>query len=200
MLKELCSIAFSILKKKDSGCTAKFTPILVFLQEFIKLHGEAVDRQIVENGKSENADDGSQDVTVVLSDLLLSAVDEFQVSSAASTSVASPKEQGQGQAAFESKSERGPKEVAGPSDELCGMFTLFQICVERCPAFFLSLPAAPDAHEGDDLLYSRAVDTAVGFLGETDTPTSLHAMSFMESLVSLILVLPHFVSLPVGII
>lgn len=184
LMKEISSIAFSILKKAREGKSAKFRAVFEYLGEFVRVHGETVEKRALEsNRKSES--DTKGDVVVVLTDLLLAAVDEFQTTSAAKTSMnSSSSEQDNGQPPFESKMFPEPKKEPILSDEFCGMFSFFKVCVENCPSYFFQLPSAPGLEGQEDLLYQRSVETAIGFLIDSDVSIAEHAMDFLEILVS----------------
>jgi hypothetical protein len=181
MLKELCSVALSMLKKKGSGM-AKFQPVFTFLVDFVNVHGETAETGTLEAMRGQNIPESTDEVTVVLTDLLLAAVDELQ-SSYATPSTGNAKEQGQGQPPFEIKSLPVPKGSIHPGDEFCGMLGLFKSCLERCPSYFFHLPCAPGLVGREDMLSRKATDLAVGFLKETDVSTARHAMQFLEALV-----------------
>lgn len=182
LLQELCSIATSILKKKGTGSQPKFQPVFYFLTEFVNVHGGFVERKAQEALKGWTVSQGPGDVSVLLSDLLLAAVDELQTSSA-TESVSNADEQGQGQPPFESKTLPVPKTDTLPGDEFCGMFRLFRTCIERCPCYFFQLPSAPGLEGQEDSLHRKATDTAVGCLNEPDPQIAKHAMDFLEAMV-----------------
>lgn len=181
LLKELCSIALSILKKKGTG-QAKFQPVVAFLTEFVKAHGESAESSTVETMKGQNVTGTKSEVVVVMTDLLLVAVDEFQTASG-TKSLTQAKEQGQGQTPFESKSQ--PAENGVPGDEFYGMLGMFTTCLERCPSYFFSLPSAPGLEGQADLLYRKACEAAVGALNEPDVATAKLAMDFLDTMVCL---------------
>ena len=186
VLKELSSIAFSILKKKDTESQAKFQPVFRFLTEFVSDHGDAAENKTQEAMKGQATPEGKSDVVLVLTDLLLAAVDEFQSASIAA-SMTNVEEQGQGQPAYESKSLPAPKGDAHIGDEICGMLTLFKTCLERCPSYFFQLPSAPGLEGQEDLLHRKATESAIALLNESDTETSKHAMGYLEALVRILL-------------
>lgn len=181
LLKELCSIALSILRKKGTGSRAKFQPVTAFLAEFVSAHGESVETGTLEALKGQIVPESTKEVTVVLTDLLLAAVDEFQASSQ-TASMAQAKEQGQGQPPFESKSQP-PKGNSFHGEEFCGMLGLFKACLEQCPSYFFQIPSAPGLEGPADLLYRKASDAAAAALNDPDVSIAQHAMEFLESLV-----------------
>jgi hypothetical protein len=184
LLKELCSIAFSILKKKGAEGNAKFQPVFEFINEIISIHGESIEKRAMESANGQAVSDREGDFVVIITELLLSAVEEFQTASAAAAaSLNTSKEQGNGQPAFESKALPAPKGEFVPSDEFCGMFSMFKTCVERCPVYFVQLPSAPGLERQDDPLYQRTIDTAIEFLNESDPDTSKHAIEFLAATV-----------------
>lgn len=182
LLKELSSIALSILKKKGTRSQAKFQPVVAFLTEFVSVYGEAAESGVAE-AKIGQTPEGKGEVTAVLTELLLATVDELQAEGPASATQTN--EQGQGQPPFESKSLPAPKGIGFTGDAFCGMLSLFKACLERCPSYFFRLPSAPGLEGQEDLLYRKASDAAMGALNATDVETAKHAMDFLDTLVKL---------------
>jgi len=190
VLKDLCSIGFSILKNGSTGNQVKFQSVFRFLTAFVRDHGDFVENRTREAIIAQTpAEEGKSEIVVLLTDLLLAAVDEFQVASLTTSAFDSNKEQGQGQAAYESKSAPAKKGEAHVGEEICEMLSLFTTCVERCPSFFFQLPSAPGLEGQQDLLHRKATESAIAFLNVSDTQTSTHAMAYLEALVSPIVTL-----------
>jgi len=191
LLKELCTIAFSILKGKGDDGQANFKPVFVFLTEIVNAHGEVVEMrtQEVRNGQMPMEEKG--EITALLTDLLLTTVDKFYTT-LMTASAPSSKQQDQGQPAFESKSLPEPKTDTPPSEEFCDMMKLFKACVERCPSYFFQLPSAPGLEGQEDMLQRKATDMAIGCLSEADPAMATHAMEFLEVLVSLVLLVNNY--------
>ena len=182
LLKELCSIALSILKKKGQGSEAKFQPVVAFLTEFVKAHGESVESGSIEASRGQNVTGIRNEVAVVLTELLLVTVEECRAASG-TTSPMQVKEQGQGQPPFESKSQPPQKGNGLPGVELHGMLPLFTTCLETCPSYFFGLPSAPGLEGQEDFLHRKACEAAVGALHEPDVGTAKLAMDFLQTLV-----------------
>lgn len=180
MLKELCSVALSMLKRKEAAKT-KFQPVFAFLIQFVYVHGETAESRTLEGLQGQNIPESTDEVTTVLTDLIFASVDELQ-SSYATPSIGNTKEQGQGQPPFEIKALPVPKNIRA-GDEFCGMLGLFKACLERCPSYFFHLPCAPGLVGREDMLSRKATDLAVGFLNDTDAATATHAMQFLDALV-----------------
>jgi len=147
-------------------------------------HGDSVEIRTQEALKGQISSEERNEVVVILTDLLLAAVDEFHTASM-TASVTNANEQGQGQAAYESKSVPAPKSDAHVGEEICGMLDLFKTCVERCPSYFFQLPSAPGLEGQKDLLHLKATESTIALLQESDTQTSKHAMGYLEALLKL---------------
>ena len=191
VLHELCSVALSILKNNDSESQARFKPVFRFLTAFVSAHGYFAEHRAQEALKGQVAPDENSGVVVILTDLLLAAVDEFQTASVAA-SATNTKKQGQGQPAYESKTLPAPKGDAHIGEEMCEMLSLFESLLERCPSYFFQLPSAPGLEGQNDLLHRKATETAVGLLNESDAETSKCAMAYLETLVRLLLFVTFF--------
>jgi hypothetical protein len=181
LLKELCSIALSMLKKTGTR-SQSLQPIIAFLTEFVKAHGESAESGTIEAMKGQNVCGSRSEVAVVLTDLLLLTVDEFRSASEAASPM-QDKEQDQGQPPFESKSQPGEKGNGHPGCEFYGMLSLFTTCLEVCPTYFFSLPSAAGLEGRDDLLYWKACEAAAGALNEPDVATAKLGMDFFDTLV-----------------
>jgi hypothetical protein len=96
----------------------------------------------------------------------------------------SPKEQEEGQSAFESKPFPAPKPGSISDESLGGMLSLTRKGLEQCPAFFLQLPAGRGIDRGDDTLLRRAVTSAVASLNDTDPDIVLNAIMLLNAMVS----------------
>ena len=186
LMKDLSSMAYAMLKNKGSESKAKFGAVFDFLNEFVKVHGKSIEQKALETTEKFESN-VLGDIAVILTDLLLAAVDEFQdtASATSTTSHSGNKEQGQGQPPFEeSKAMPGPKGGFVPCDEICGMFDLFRTCIEKCPSYFFQLPSAPGQEGREELLYRKSVETAINVLNKPDADTAQHAMDFLDALVS----------------
>ena len=136
--------------------------------------------------RAENDDDSgtpnNREAAEIIKNLLLQSVDT--VKSTLGTSWIRDKEQGQGQAAYESKSEPIPDQSATALEELAEIFAILTTCAKVCPSFLVSLPAALSVDHDYDRLFDRAVESAVTTLTETDADSTRAATVFLRELVS----------------
>ena len=185
LVKELCTIASSMLQSEHD--VVHFRPVLKFLQRFVKVHGDVVDknaRASLEGQNNLSNGERGRAIGECLESLLLSTVDTVRESLGSSWT--SSQRQGQGQPAFESKIEPMSDRHARLTNEaLPETFTLLRTCAERCPFFLLHLPAGPGVDRKEDTLYRRSVESAVASLIEADVDTSKSAMEYLGSTVKL---------------
>jgi hypothetical protein len=159
-----------------------FESLCSFLDELVRTNGESIEKaSLVALGGSSIAGSG-REVGRLLEDLVLHTV--ASVHKHLGSVWTSPKEQGHGQPAFESKPLPGPKSDSMSSQCLPGILSLLQSLVEICPVFLLQLPALPGIDRDDDMLFSRAIDSALSSLNESDSELVSHASKFLRSAVS----------------
>lgn len=95
-----------------------------------------------------------------------------------------PREQKNGQDAFESKPPPKRQPLSKSNECLGAVLSVLAKCVDKCPLLTLQLPAAPGVESGNDRLIRRAVDSAVDALGFTDPEIVRNAVLFLIALVS----------------
>ena len=185
LVKEICALATSMLQPASGA--VHFRPVLEFLQRFVKIHGDVVDKNARASLEGQNTlsnGESGRAIGECLESLLLATVEAVRYS--LGTTWTSPQRQGQGQPAFESKIEPMSDIHSRPTNEaLPATFSLLRTCAERCPFFLLHLPAGPRLDRKEDSLYRRSVESAVASLIEADVDTSKSAMEYLESTVKL---------------
>ena len=155
---------------------------------FVKTYGDIIDKDVraTIEGRSNipsNAERG-REVGKCLETLLLETV--AAINSMLGATWTSSQRQGQGQPAFESKSEPVNHDSRQTSNRaLASMFFLLKTCAERCPVFLLHLAAAPGEDRNEDLLLRRALESAVTSLLEPEASTSKSASVFLQATVIL---------------
>jgi len=157
-----------------------------FLEHCFGMYGEkveAVTRHILD-GTSQNSDPHVKETGQLLETLLLNSIEVTK--STLGTAWIRDKEQGQGQPAYESKSEPVPEQRATSTEELSGIFSVLAACAKKCPAFLIHLPAADGVEPENDRLFSRAVESAVSTLTETDFEASRSAILYLLSIAALV--------------
>ena len=181
MLKDLTSTASSILKTANGGLVY-YDAIFAFLEEFIRIYGEGVENAALAtlSGSSPSADE--LEVGKMVEELMLELLGAVRDSLGSKWN--EPKEQGQGQEAFESKPHFAPKADQMSQDSLARVFSLVATCMVTCPVFLFYLPAEAGLDRDDDKLLRRAIDTAVTSLNDNDQEITLKAIKFLMATVS----------------
>merc|ERR1712232_306766 len=123
----------------------QFQPILEFLVALVDVYGDTLEndaKSSIPCGQGVS-DSKRQELGSQIRTLLLSTIEAIRSSVGGKWTVS--KEQGQGQAAFESKCEH-PKDDSHEKSKVtyAGIYYLFTMCTERCPQFFFQLPTYSD--------------------------------------------------------
>jgi hypothetical protein len=181
LLKDLCAVSSSMLKTQN-GSAVHFESIFEFLEDFVHTHGHKIDKLALESNESMSINLNDKEAARLLEDLMLGTLAATRASLGSAWT--SPKEQGEGQSAFESKPPPAPKPGSISNESLAGMLSLTQKGLEQCPAFFLQLPAGRGIDRADDKLLRRAVDSAVASLNGTDPDIVLNAITLLTAVVS----------------
>jgi hypothetical protein len=180
LLKDLCAVSSSMLRTQHDR-PVHSEAIFEFLEDFVHTHGHKIEKALESTGSmSNNLND--KEAARLLEDLVLGTIAATQAS--LGSVWASPKEQGGGQSAFESKPSPAPKPGSISDESLGGMLSLTQKGLEQCPVFFLQLPAGLGIDRGDDTLLRRAVTSAVASLNDTDPDIVLNAILLLTAMVS----------------
>jgi hypothetical protein len=96
-----------------------------------------------------------------------------------------PREQKNGQDAFESKPAPKIYQSVTSCDSLGLVYMMLTTCLRKCPLFTLSLPATATVDCRNDNLIHRVVDSSVESLSTGDPVLTCKAISFLLALVSL---------------
>lgn len=156
-----------------------------------KLHGRAIDDYAKQSLRGENinesstgdersSDERTRQVGSALESIVLTAVEG--VHDLLGPKWTNAQRQGNGQPAFESKSQpvdHGSFYVSNVA--LAPMLELLQTCAEHCPFFLVHLPTAKDQDRNEDLLVRRAIESAVSCILERDVSTATRGMQFLEA-------------------
>lgn len=146
------------------------------LERYICNHGEVLEHLVRGEHSSGQASECGQIFEEYLVNTLLTCANRLGVA------WNSPREQRNGEPAYERKS---PPRAPGNSvstDFLPRTLGLIDLCVRRCPCMMLKLGSHLDT-EGDPLV-RRAVDSAVSVLQENNAELVRPAISFLKSVVS----------------
>lgn len=189
LLKEICSLSSSILTNSN-GSKVALRPVAEFLAELTNVHGRLVEQQAVDIVNLAWDANASDDETgKLLEGLVISLV---EASRSRLGAVWMGKQQGQGEEPYESRTapEPEPERVPASIEGLSGIFLVLTVCMRECPTFLihLRLPSGGGVHQ-DTLLVGRAVDSASAALVETDVETVGSALNFLDSAVSLVVVI-----------
>lgn len=167
LLRELCSIASSILKVSNTS-TASLDIIFGFIDLFIESYGNYVEAATI---GATNADVGR-----LLEDIVMQTVDSVQDSLGNTWS--KPSEQENGQAAFESR--QAPKQKQKPTDCLAGVLGMLELGLRHCPNFLLRITGSKDSN--DQILYLATV-AATASLQDEKPEVIRSSVLFLKTLV-----------------
>jgi len=159
--------------------------MFVAMVDIVHTYGEQIEQIIVSKGHTKSMSDGKKDFGTILEELILAAVAAGRETLGSEWT--SPKEQGQGQPAFESKPSPVRRSESMSNESLVGVFELLSICIDSCPNFLLLLPAGPGVDREEDMLIRRGLDSAVASLTDFDPAISRNAMIFLKKAVSITL-------------
>lgn len=179
LLRELCTVATSILRK-TSRSKAHFEVVFGFICKFLLVHGETVEIFSVA-ARSGHAIQGSgREIGTLLEELVLRTVASVQ--ELLGDVWTSRGEQRNGQDAFESNPSPPRTAQKKSNESLAGMLSFLKQALVSCPTFLLHLHCVKE-HEGGDLLFRRAVDSAVASLNDNNPEITGSAIGFLNALV-----------------
>jgi hypothetical protein len=187
-LEELCQLAISMVEYKKATTEEEwnFGPVVEFIRTMTEIHGKDIDRYALlslkgETTRGDEAEERARRMGQALESVLLTTTEGVQ--SLLGPTWTNAQRQGNGQPAFESKSQLADQ---GSSHQvsraaLAPMLSLLQTCAEHCPIFLLHLPAAKGQDRNEDLLVRRAVESAISSILDPDVDTSTACMAYLES-------------------
>ena len=205
-LHKTCALAQNVIKNENARQKNRlfFTPVLSFLNEFVKIHGATFETIIstkqLSAGDTESASNPTEEDKTMyrcidsLAHETIKAITSLNLLGSDWISVQAP--QGNGQSASETKC-RQPlphKSATFCSSGLAPFFSFLRTCTIECPAFLLHILAfeGPESHDdesADDgpglLVFRKALETAVSSIIDVEGEISICAMSFLESVTSL---------------
>jgi hypothetical protein len=200
LLRELCSIATTIIRKGDvkwrNGLV--YVPVFNFVETFVKVLGPVIDEtsSAILQGRT-LSDQQYYKIHRLLQSTVFAAVtvmDDHQNhqqhyhpgSVLARAQQGGQQLQGNGQPAFETKTKPPPASstvdptITLSSVGLVSMFSFLTTCMKYCPHFLIGMtvrPSPDDDEEGS--LLERTVDLAVSSLLDFDSETCNQAMLFL---------------------
>lgn len=169
---------------KASERSGNFQHLFLFLEGFVHAYGEGIEKSAISTLRNtELPVEDDIEFGRMLQDVIVRIVDSAQSSLGGVWT--RPKEQRQGQLAFESKSSP-PRIETTPNDALAGVFSFTTECLMTCPVFLLHLRAlmSQDEHQ-EDLFVRRVSESAVHALNDTDPEVSRSAMKVLKVAVRL---------------
>ena len=185
LLKDLSTVAASILQTSAESAATQQTEILLhFLGAIVDIYGESVvERAALAKLDGSVVDNRGQEIGFLLEEMLAQVVSSLQDSLGIVWT--GPKEQGQGQPAFESRSPPTPKSDSSCStDSLASTLNLLRKCLENCPVFLLHVPTVSGMEGEENKIIRRAVDSAANSLFADDPDLSLSSIQFLQTVVS----------------
>ncbi len=186
MLEQLCQLACTIIENRKTTHDEEWNyfPIFSFLEKIVEIHGGDLDRCTRLSLNSENTGSAIEEracrVGDSLESVLLTTVEA--VHTLLGSIWTNAQRQGNGQPAYESKSlpvDHASLNVSNAA--LACTLSLLKGCMIHCPVFLLHLPAAKDQDRNEDLLFRRAVESAVASILDLDGGTSTTCMEFLET-------------------
>lgn len=187
MIEQLCQLASSIVENKKATENEEwnFAPVMAFLQTMVEIHGADIDQaaRLSLNGepKGGEAKERARRIGQALESLLLMTAEGVQT--LLGPTWTSGQRQGNGQQAFESKSQiqdhGPPRQVSRTA--LAPMLSVLQTFAQQCPIFLLHLPVAKDQDRNEDVLVRLAIESAVASILDPDVDTSTSCMDYLES-------------------
>jgi hypothetical protein len=181
MLRELCSLSSSLIKQHD-GHSPALLVVYELLQEVFDVHGPAIDeatQKLLNSAYDAQSLTPVEEVGQIVETMMSSAIDNAKSSLGSAWN--RPKEQGQGQTPFESKTKTEPELRTTAPEALTKIYSLMETCSRRSPIFLTHLPSSPGMDRDVDLLLRCAVASAVSSLVDDDVEICRHAMLFLKS-------------------
>jgi hypothetical protein len=183
LLRELCSIVAST-RVSVSSSHGDFEKIFDFTCKCIDAYGGVIEKGLIASLSGISSPRIYLEVRRILETLITENVTSVKGSLGSVWTL--PREQKNGQDAFESKPTPKPHYVLRSADSLGSVFTMLTKCLCKCPLLAVNLPATPVCESESDSLLRRAVDSAVDSLSTGDPLITSNAISFLKSLVSLL--------------
>ena len=181
---------------------ASLLAVYEFVERVVDVHGggiEAAARRAVGDFVATTPSASSQEMGRLLEDLLLASIQSAKGSLGSAWT--RDKEQMPRQQSFESKpkAKSASEEKPSSTDVLASIFSVLIASAKNCPTFLVYLPATPGGDTEHDSLISRAVESAVLALDESDFEVARTAILFLKSTVrnQLLSCLGLFGSIPV---
>jgi hypothetical protein len=179
LVGSLLTLARTIATSNDGA--GRFQHLFLFLETFVHTHGNGIEKAALASLRNELPVEDDREFGQMLQDVISRIIE------AAPPSLGSawtrPKEQRQGQQAFESKS-TAPKVETVPNDSLSGVFSFTTECLITCPVFLLHVEALlSQDHREEDLFVRRVAESATIALNDQDPEIARSAMKVLKTIV-----------------
>ena len=186
LMQELFTLATSTLPQNGSIKPSLLT-VCEFVERVLDLHGgtiEATARLGMDDGGASSRKNGtSKELGRLVEDLLLGVIQTSKASLGSAWT--RDKEQMPRQQSFESKPKAHSEVNEQPSSTyvLAAIFAALTSAAKNCPTFLVGLPATPQGDTEHDRLITRAVESAVTVLVESDFEVARSSILFLKSMV-----------------
>lgn len=187
LILELFKLSSSMLRESEIA-SGSLLAACEFVERVIDVHGSAIETAArLAMGDSSSADSAkaaSSDVGRLVENLLLKVVDTSKASFGSAWT--RDKEQMPRQQSFESrpKAKVDAEEKPTSPEVLAAVFAVLVACARKCPTLLVCLPAKPDGDAEHDRLLSRAVESSVSVLAESEFDVTRSSILFLKSVVS----------------
>ena len=161
---------------------APFQEVFDLIGACIDLYGTTIEKGFVASMAGTEILKSDQEVTRLIEDLIVTNVASAKES--LGTVWTLPREQKNGQDAFESKPLPRRQPVVKSTESLSAVLVMLTKCLGKCPLFSMHLPVAPGVENDTDMLLRRAVDSSVDCLSAGDPEITKTAILFIKTLVS----------------
>ena len=186
LILELFKLSTSMLRASDIT-NGSLLAACEFVERVIDVHGS-----VIEDAARHTMGDSSVAVSVkgiptdvgrLVETLLLDVIETSKGSLGSAWT--RDKEQVPRQQSFESRPKAKVDAEVKPSspEVLAAIFAVLITCAKKCPTMLVCLPATPDGDAEHDRLLSRAVDSCVSVLVESDFDVARSSILFLKSVV-----------------
>ena len=185
LLRDLNSLVESIITAVDpesEGAFHRFDVAFQFLGSFTEVHGADVERATLETLVGGTRNSRAQELGRILERNLVGTVTAAQ--KLLGEAWTRPREQGQGQPAFEVKPPSPSKEPKVFNDALANCLSMLTVSLRVSPVFLVHLPAENGMQREKDTILRRAVDSATSALGDEEVEVVRSAVQFLKAFVS----------------
>ena len=180
LLNELFVLALST-KTTINTSKLHFETIFEFLKECVAMYGDVIERAVTLSLSGGEVRQIDWEIRRILEKSFLDTVTAVQESLGSVWTL--PREQRNGQDAFETKPSPKHRISEKSNESLASILTLCKCCLQKCPLFLLRLPAMSGVNRDNDMLLRRALDSAIDSVNDTDPEVISCSIAFLTALV-----------------